>query len=107
LPPYVEHAQGIDALGKATAQAVILQYEAAAKSVESLAPEINEWTAALESALNDLHEASKYIQAAAQYFRDLGKNNFELIQRSHLAITSAREIADKMKEQIDPADTPT
>jgi len=60
-------------LGRMSAEAVLAQYEAAAKAVEEMGGEIKDRIRRLEAALTEADETMKKLAEAAKGIRDQGK----------------------------------
>jgi hypothetical protein len=89
-------------IGKVTAEAVMTQYEAAAKTIAEMKKPIEEWVAQCERALADLKAAMQYIEETATKFRTMGQETHDKIQRSSAAITEVRQTCDTIREKIGP-----
>jgi hypothetical protein len=92
----------VDSIGQVTAEAVMAQYEAAAKTIEAMREPMKNWTDHCQTALADLKAAMEYIDETAKRFRELGQTTHDRIQRSSAAITEVRQTCDSIREKIDP-----
>jgi transposase-like protein len=68
----VEHVNEKD-IGRLSAEAVLTQYEATAKAVETMGTEVKDRIAKLEAAMREADEALKLVAEAAHSIRERGK----------------------------------
>jgi hypothetical protein len=102
LPGYVEHAPGIDDIGKLTAQAVVSQFETAAKAIEAMGKDLIQVAKETEDQSAAVLEAIKYIEETAQMYRDEAKKAFQRIQSTSMLLTNIRETCDDLRKKITP-----
>src|SRR6184192_1278090 len=57
LPPYLEHRDGVDDVGKLSAEAVAKSYELAAQEIEKMGEELKERTRLCEKLVADSNQA--------------------------------------------------
>jgi hypothetical protein len=90
-------------IGTVTAEAVMTQYEAAAKTIEGMKAPLQEWTKECQTALADLQAAMTYIDETAKRFREIGEQTHQRIQKSSVALAEVRKICDEIRAKIDPS----
>lgn len=100
LPDYVSHLEEVDQVGRLSAEAIIQQYETAAKQVEALGNEIKESAAKLEAALAEHDADMKLINETAQAIRDKGKAIFLQIENASHVTTELRRACVELKNKI-------
>jgi len=103
VPTYVQHAEGVDTIGKITSGAVITQYEQLASTIEAMREPLKQWIAEYESALAALNEQIAEIDATAAHIRDLGAGTFKRLQQSSLAIAETRKACTDVRAKIEAA----
>ena len=86
----VEHVGEKD-VGRLSAEAVLVQYEAAAKGVETMGDEIKDRIAKLETAMREADEAMKLVSEAAAAIREKGK----LV---HMQIEEATQLSKDIRD---------
>jgi hypothetical protein len=72
-PSPLAQQQPLDDLGRMSAEAVLAQYEAAAKAVEEMGSHIKDRVSALDESLRETDRDLKLIAEAAAAIRDKGK----------------------------------
>lgn len=100
LPSYVEHSEEVDNVGRLSAEAIIQQYEAAAKQVEALGEEIKSSSEKLMAALAEHDADMKMIAETAQEIRDRGKAIFLQIESASQITTELRRTCSELKSKI-------
>lgn len=100
LPEYVEHREGVNAVGKLTAQAVIREYEAAAKEIEAMGEELKARLEKLEQAQAEAMTALAEIKETAASYRDAGKRIFLQIEDVSMMTSEVRTTCGELKAKI-------
>ena len=100
LPDYVEHIEEVDEVGRLSAEAIVKQYETAAKQIEDLGNEIKDSSAKLTAALAEHDEDMKLISETAQAIRDKGKAIFLQIENASHVTTELRRTCAELKNKI-------
>src|SRR5258707_6215501 len=71
MPDYVEHREGATEIGKLTAEAIVREYEAAAKDIEAMGAELIERVKQCEEMIRDaLAVTEEMKETAARYRRE-------------------------------------
>lgn len=100
LPDYVEHQAGVNQVGRLSAEAVVREYEAAAKEIEAMGVEMQEAARKCEAMTATVHTMIEEIKATAQLYRDEGKKIFEQIEACALMTSEVRTTCDTLKAKI-------
>lgn len=100
MPDYVQHRNGVDDVGRLTAEAVVRQYEEAAKEVEAMGTELNERLKKLEATKVEAALALEEIKETAAAFRDQGKRVFLEIEDCSLMNAEVRKTCSELKDKI-------
>ena len=100
MPDYVEHRAGATEIGKLSAEAVVREYEAAAKDIEDLGVElvghVKQCEAMSREALNVIEE----LKETAARYREEAKRVFLHIENCSLVTAQVRRTCAEMKEKI-------
>lgn len=100
LPAYVAHLEGVSEVGKLSAEAVVKEYEAAAKEVEAMGAEMQQAAKKCEEMTAGVHAMIAEINDTAQRYRDEGKKIFEQIEACALMTADVRATCDALKQKI-------
>ena len=100
MPDYVEHRAGATEIGKLSAEAVVREYEAAAKDIEDLGLElvghVKQCEAMSREALNVIEE----LKETAARYREEAKRVFLHIENCSLVTAQVRRTCAEMREKI-------
>jgi peroxiredoxin family protein len=102
LPDYITHHEQVDQVGRLTAEAVAMSFEASAKKIEAMGvmlmdsmreceTESVRLLRELEKVKAENEEAVKACAAAAEVYRSQAKELFEKIQSRSIAAAKVRE----------------
>lgn len=100
IPDYVDHRQGIDEIGRLSAEGVIAKFEATAKEVEAMGAELQEAAKRCEELLSDMGAALNVVREAAAQCRDIGKLVFLRIEDASLLCSEVKDTCTALKEKI-------
>lgn len=100
MPAYVEHQDGVNPVGRLSAEAVVREFEAAAKEIEAMGVEMQEAAKKCEAMTATVHTMIEEIKATAQLYRDEGKKIFEQIEACSLMTSEVRMTCDSLKAKI-------
>lgn len=100
LPDYVEHRDGVNAVGKLSAEAVVREYEAAAKEIEAMGEELKARLDKLEQAKNEAMSVISEIKETAASYRDAGKRIFLQIEDVTMMTSEVRTTCGELKAKI-------
>ena len=100
LLDYVEHQPGVSRAGALSAEAVVRDYEAAAKEIESMGAELIEAAKNCEAMTADVHDAIAFMRDTAAAYRDEGKKIFKRIQEGALFTEDVRKTCEQVKRKM-------
>src|SRR3954447_6827461 len=100
MPEYVEHDHGATEIGKLSAEAVVREYEAAAKEIESMGAELIERVKQCEAMTRDALAATKEMKETAKQYREEAKRIFLQIEDCSLMTAEVRKTCTALKERI-------
>jgi hypothetical protein len=108
LPDYVEHRDGATEIGKLSAEAVVREYEAAAKDIEALGVELVEHVKQCEAMSRQTLVVIDELKETAERYREEAKRVFLQIETYSLVTAEVRKTCAEMREKIvAPATTRT
>lgn len=100
MPDYVEHRDGATEIGKLSAEAVVREYEAAAKDIEDLGVELVEYVKQCETMSREALEVIDELKETAGRYREEAKRVFLQIENCSLVTAAVRKTCAEMKEKI-------
>ena len=100
LPYYVEHQEGVPRAGVLSAEAVVHDYEAAAKEIESMGVELIDAAKKCEAMTADVHDAIAYMRDAAAAYREDAKKFFKRIEACALFTEDVRKTCEEVKRKM-------
>lgn len=100
MPDYVEHRDGATEIGKLSAEAVVREYEAAAKDIEALGVELIECVKQCEAMSRDALAVTEELKQTAERYRNEAKRVFLQIENCSLMTAEVRKICNELKEKI-------
>ncbi|WP_426524624.1 hypothetical protein [Bradyrhizobium sp. McL0615] len=100
LPDYVEHKEGVNQVGKLSAEAVIREYDAAVKEIEALGAELAEAAKKCEAMVAGVHAMVNEIKELAANYREEGKRYFLQIEDCSLMTSEVRTVCETLKKRI-------
>jgi hypothetical protein len=100
MPDYVEHSDGATEIGKLSAEAVVREYEAAAKDIEALGVELVEQARQCEAMSREALAVTEELKETAARYRAEAKRVFLQIENCSLVTAEVRKICEQMKEKI-------
>jgi len=80
LPDYVEHTDGVTRAGALSAEAVVRDYESAAKEMEAMGSELIDAARKCEALTAQVHDAIAFMRETAAGYREEGRKIFERIE---------------------------
>jgi len=90
----------LDELGRMSAEAVLTQYEAAAKAVEDMGKEVMSMVKRLGQSLQECDNDMKVVAETAAAIRDKGKHSQALIEQVSALSTEIRKTCDEFKKKV-------
>ena len=100
MPDYVEHSDGATEIGKLSAEAVVREYEAAAKDIEALGDELTERAKQCEAMLREAFVVTEELKETAARYRAEAKRVFVQIESCSLLTAEVRKICEDMKDRL-------
>ena len=100
MPDYVEHREGATEIGKLSAEAVVREYEAAAKEIEALGAGLIERLNQCQAMTRDAFAVTNELKEIAQRYREEAKRVFLEIESCSLATAEVRKTCAELKEKI-------
>lgn len=100
MPDYVQHREGVNQVGALSAEAVVREYEAAAKEIEAMGVELKGRLEKLEASKVDAAAVMEEIKETAARYRDEGKRIFLQIEDCALMTAEVRTTCDVLKTKI-------
>ncbi|MEH2526775.1 MULTISPECIES: hypothetical protein [unclassified Bradyrhizobium] len=100
MPDYVEHRDGATEIGKLSAEAVVREYEAAAKDIEDLGVELVEHVKQCEAMSRETLVVIEELKETAERYREEAKRVFLHIENCSLLTAQVRKTCAEMKERI-------
>src|ERR1700681_4946703 len=100
MPDYVEHRDGATEIGKLSAEAVVREYEAAAKEIEAIGAELIERVTQCEAMARDAFAVTQELKEIAERYREEAKRVFVQIENCSLVTAEVRKTCTELKEKI-------
>ena len=100
IPDYVEHREGATEIGKLSAEAVVREYEAAAKDIEAMGGELIDLVRQCEAAALDALAVTEELKDTAGRYREEAKRVFFQIENCSLVTAEVRKTCNALKERI-------
>jgi hypothetical protein len=100
MPDYVEHRDGATEIGKLSAEAVVREYEAAAKDIEALGAELIDYVKQCEAMSRDALTVTDELKETAVRYREEAKRVFLHIENCTLMTAEVRKTCTDLRERI-------
>jgi hypothetical protein len=97
---FVEHREGVPEIGKLSAEAVVGEYEATAKEIESMGADLIECVKKYEAMASDALAVTEKLGEVAAGYRAEAKRVFEHIENCSLLVAQAHQVCVEMKDKI-------
>ncbi len=97
LPEYVEHQRGVSRVGALSAEAVVRDYEAAAREIESMGGELIDAAKKCEAMTAEVHSAIAYMRDTAAAYREEAKKIFKRIEDCAVFTQDVRKTCEEVK----------
>ena len=104
LPEYAVHRDGATEIGKLSAEAVVRDYESAAKEIEAMGAELQDAARKCEAMTSRVHQMVAEVRDLAADYREEGKRIFLQIEEVTAMTEEVRKTCSALKEKI--ADAP-
>jgi hypothetical protein len=109
MPDYVSHREGATEIGRLSAEAVVREYEATAKEIESMGGEVIERVKECETLTRNALAVIEELNEIAARYREEAKRVFDHIENCSLVVAEARKTCTELRDKIavrSPADWP-
>jgi L-rhamnose isomerase len=100
LPDYVEHQEGVSRVGALSAEAVVRDYEAAAREIEAMGAELIDAAKRCEAMTAEVHSAIAYMRETAAAYREDAKKIFKRIEDCALFTQDVRKTCEDVKRRM-------
>ena len=100
MPDYVEHREGATEIGKLSAEAVVREYEAAAKEIEAMGAELVERVTQCETMTRNALAVTEELKDTAKRYREEAKRVFLQIEECSQISAEVRKTCIELKEKI-------
>ena len=100
IPDYVEHCEGATEIGKLSAEAVVREYETAAKDIEAMGAELIERVKQCEEMTREALAVTEEMKETAARYRDEAKRIFLQIENCTRMTAEVRKTCTELKERI-------
>jgi hypothetical protein len=100
MPDYVEHKEGVNQVGKLSAEVIIREYDAAVKEIEALGAELTGAAKKCEAMVAGVHSVVNEIKELAANYREEGKRYFLQIEECSLMTSEVRTVCEALKKKI-------
>ncbi len=97
MPDYVEHQEGVTRVGALTAEAVVRDYEAAAREIEAMGAELISAAKKCEAMTAEVHNAIAFMRDTAASYREEAKKIFKHIEECAIFTESVRKTCETVK----------
>ena len=100
MPDYVEHREGATEIGKLAAEALVREYETAAKEIEGMGAQLIECVNKCETMTRGAFVATEEMKETAARYREEAKRVFLQIENCTLMTAEVRKTCTELKEKI-------
>ena len=100
IPDYVEHRDGVTEIGQLSAEAIVREYEAAAKDIETMGAELIERVKQCEAMTRDAFAVTEEVKETAARYREEAKRVFLEIENRFQVTAKVRKTCNELIEKI-------
>ncbi|MBI5261492.1 MAG: hypothetical protein HY852_06705 [Bradyrhizobium sp.] len=100
LPDYVEHQDGVPRVGALSAEAVVRDYESAAKEIEAMGAELIDAAKKCEAMTSEVHTAIAYMRDTAAAYREEARKIFKRIEECAVFTHEVRKTCEEVKRRM-------
>jgi hypothetical protein len=100
MPEYVEHHDGATEIGRLSAEAVVREFEAAAKEIETMGAELIERAKQCEVLTRDAFAVTEELKETAARYREEAKRIFVQIENCSLVMAEVRTTCTELRDKI-------
>ena len=100
MPDHVEHKEGINQVGKLSAEGIVREYDAAVKEIEALGAELTEAANRCETMVSGGHSLVNEMKELASSYREEGRRYFLRIEERSLMTFEVRTVCEALKKKF-------
>jgi hypothetical protein len=100
MPDYVQHRDGATEIGKLSAEAIVREYEAAAKEIEATGAALIERVRKCEAMTRDALAVTEELRETAARYREEAKRVFVEIENCSQTTAEVRQTCIELREKI-------
>lgn len=100
MPDYVEHSAGATEIGKLSAEAVVREYEIAAKEIEVMGAELIDLVKQCEAVAQNALTVTEELKETAGRYREEAKRVFQQIENCSKVTAEVRNVCNELREKI-------
>ena len=100
LPAYLTHDPEVTYVGRLTAEAVAIDYEAAAKAIDAMGKQLTELQQRMEAETQAIHSAILEVNMVAEKYRDEGLKAFKRIEACAKITQDVRDACEAMRHKL-------
>jgi hypothetical protein len=100
MPGYVEHREGVTEIGKLSAEAVVREYEAAAKEIEAMGSDLVEQARQCERVMAEALDVTGELKEVAARYRTEAKRVFDQIENYSVVVSEVRKTCTELRDKI-------
>ena len=100
MPYYVEHREGATEIGKLTAEAIVGEYETAARDIEGMGAQLIDCVKHCEEMTRDAFLVIEEMKATAARYREEAKRVFLQIENCTLMTAEVRKVCTEFKQRL-------
>lgn len=100
MPEYVEHRNGASEIGKLSAEAVVREYEAAAKEIEAMGADLVERAKQCERVTAEALAVTDELKKVAARYRTEAKRVFDHIENCSSVVAEVRKACSELRDKI-------
>jgi hypothetical protein len=100
MPDYVEHSAGATEIGKLSAEAVVREYEIAAKEIEVMGAELVKLVQECDVVTRNALAVTEELKETASRYREEAKRVFQQIENCSQVTAEVRNVCTELREKI-------
>jgi len=100
MPDYVEHRDGATEIGRLSAEAVVREYEVAAKEIEAVGAELVDLVKRCEEMTRNALAVTEELKETAGRYREEAKRVFLQIENCSRVTAEVRRTCNELREKI-------
>ena len=100
MPDYVEHREGATEIGKLSAEAVVREYESAAKEIEATGADLMDLVRQCETMTRNALAVTEQLKETAGRYREEAKRVFLEIENCSEVTAEVRKTCTELREKI-------